>query len=539
MDAQSTVSVRQYVDDSINTDTAAFQQAVDTCAESGGGTVIVPSGEYVVGTLRLRSHVTLELVAGATVFAAVDKTAYDGGRIGPDGERPFVVADGAENVAIEGRGTFDGRGTDIMLMETPIRGHSNESGAHPLVSNGPHQARQGDAYLDRSAGTEGWPVAKPDFRPGPMFLFEGCEDVLLRGVTLRDMPAWTVSVHDSAEVDITGVDIDNHMRIPNCDGISVMNSRNVHISDCSIRACDDAITVGTLAESDQSTEGVTVTNCTLSSSACAIKFGSETARDIRNCTFENCVVTESNRGLGIQHRDGGDIENVLFSNIVVETHLLPGPWWGKAEPIYVTSIPRSESTSVGTVRNVRFSNITARSENGALVYAHEEADVHRVRFDAVDVEVRDSPHADAVGGNFDLQPTSVVPPIQERNIAAIHVENVEAVELCDVSVVWGETLPNYYENGIRCVGVDGLVVDGFSGRQAHDGATAAAIDLRETATVNVRNSRARPGTEVFLSATNLDDARLFVGNDLGDATAGIAGRAEFETNGNYPPELFD
>ncbi|MDS0300640.1 glycosyl hydrolase family 28 protein [Halogeometricum sp. S1BR25-6] len=534
MDAHSTVSVREY-DDDAETDTDAFQRAINACADGGGGTVAVPAGEYVVGTVRLRSHVSLELAAGATVFAAFEESAYDDARVGPDGERPFLVADGVENVAVEGRGTFDGRGTEFMLMDTPIRGHSDESDAHPLVSNGAHRARQGDAYLDRSSGTDRWPAAKPDFRPGPMFLFEGCEDVLVRGVTLRDMPAWTLSVHDSEEVDIVGVDVHNHPRIPNCDGVSVMNSRNVHVSDCTIRTCDDAITVGTLAESDRPTEGVTVTNCTLASSACAIKFGSETARDVRNCTFENCVVTDSNRGLGIQHRDGGAVENVLFSNIVVETRLLPGPWWGKGEPIYVTSVPRDESTSVGPVRNVRFSNVVARSENGALVYAHESADVRGVRFDGVEIEVRRGEHADAVGGNFDLQPTSVVPPIQERDIAALHVENASDVDLRDLSVEWEGDVPDYFENGLRCVGVEGLRVDGFAGRQAHRESDAAAVDLRAVDSVSVRNCRAQEGTGTFLAASDVADARLFAGNDLADATAAVAGDADFRTNGNLPP----
>ncbi len=315
------------------------------------------------------------------MYAARERDAY-AGEYGPDGERPFIRGDGVENVAITGRGTFDGRGTWFHEMDEPLRGHSGESDGHPLISNAPHEARQGEDYLDPERGTEEWPRAKSDFRPGPMFFFEDATNVRLETITLRDMPGWTISLHDCEEADIHGLDIDNHMQIPNCDGISIMDSRNVHISDCSIRSCDDSITIGSRPDGDGPTAGITVTNCTLSSAACAIKFGSETHGPIRDCLFENCVIRDSNRGLGIQHRDEGDLENVLFSNIVLETGLLPGPWWGKAEPIYVTSVPRDDETDLGCVRNIRFSNIVARSENGVLVYAHDDADMANVTLEA-------------------------------------------------------------------------------------------------------------------------------------------------------------
>ena len=45
--------------------TEAFQKAIDACAAAGGGTVLVPPGIYRIGTIRLRSHVTLRLENGA------------------------------------------------------------------------------------------------------------------------------------------------------------------------------------------------------------------------------------------------------------------------------------------------------------------------------------------------------------------------------------------------------------------------------------------------------------------------------------------
>lgn len=521
-------------------ETERVQETIDDCRDAGGGTVVVSSGEYTVGTVHLRSDVTLHLEAGARLRPAESKSAYVDRHVGPDGERPFLLAEGLENVAIVGDGTIDGRGTEIMDMDEPIRQHSGERDGHPLVSNAPHRARQGEEYLDRSGATDEWPVAKPSFRPGPMLHFVDCEGVSIRDVSLEDMPAWTLSFDDCADVDVRGVTIDNHMRIPNCDGIAIGNSRNVRISDCAIASCDDAITLVSHDDRERECEHVTVTNCTLASSACAIKFGSETSGNIRHCTFDNCVVYGSNRGLGIQHRDEGTIEHVLFSNITVETHLHPGPWWGKAEPISVTSVPRDEETDLGTVRDVRFSNVTADAENGALVYGHADATLERVRLESVSLSIAGSPHADTVGGNIDLQPTAVTAPISEEAIAGVHCENVVDLELRDVDLEWADEVPDYFAHGIRCVDVDELVIDGFAGRQADvaraDSAGAsAAIALERTTRSTIRNCRASPGTKTFLSTGACADERLFATNDLTDATTPFEGDVGYSTVGNVPP----
>lgn len=532
--ATSAYDVTEYGDSDSELQTDAFQAALDACA-GGGGTVVVPNGEYTVGTVHLRSDVTLHLEAGAVVSPAKDESEYSDQYVGPDNERVFFLAEDIENVTIAGDGEFDGLGTEFMRMDTPIQGHSNESAAHPLISNGPHEARQGDEYLSRTGGTEGWPVAKPDFRPGPMFRFEHCRNVAIRDVTIRDMPAWTLSFHGTEEVDVRGIDILNHMLIPNCDGIALGDTRNVHISDCTIQSCDDSITFGARPDEGTVCEGIVVTNCTLMSNACAIKFGSGTDDTIRDCLFQNVVVQTSNRGVGIQHRDSGVVENVLFTDIVIDSNLRPGPWWGKGEPIYVTSVPRDEDTDLGGIRNVRFTNVTARSENGALVYGSEDADIETVQFENVSIELSGSEHSDAVGGNFDLQPTSAVTPIFESDVAGLHVENARDVTVRDVTVTWKDDLPSYYRSGVACVGLDGLLVDGFVGRQAHRDGGGAALELRDTRDITVRDCRASPGTGTFLSLDDTGDERLFANNDLSDAAE--AGDVDsFAQSGNLLPD---
>lgn len=56
--------------------TAAFQKALDEVWLSGGGKVEVPAGEYYIGAIRVRSHTTLYLCAGATIYGSRDPEDY-------------------------------------------------------------------------------------------------------------------------------------------------------------------------------------------------------------------------------------------------------------------------------------------------------------------------------------------------------------------------------------------------------------------------------------------------------------------------------
>ena len=94
----------------------------------------------------------------------------------------------------------------------------------------------------------------------------------------------------------------------------------------------------------------------MTSRSCAVKIGSENMDSISRVLFNNCIITKSNRGIGIQNRDEGTVSDVTFSNITLDCHLFSDVWWGKAEPIYVTSYPAHAATTrmqAGVSRKVR------------------------------------------------------------------------------------------------------------------------------------------------------------------------------------------
>lgn len=58
-------------------DTGAIQAAIDACAAAGGGTVVLPPGRFCSGTLRLCSHLRLQLEAGSVLQASDDLANYE------------------------------------------------------------------------------------------------------------------------------------------------------------------------------------------------------------------------------------------------------------------------------------------------------------------------------------------------------------------------------------------------------------------------------------------------------------------------------
>ena len=123
---------------------------------------------------------------------------------------------------------------------------------------------------------------------------------------------------------------------------------------------------------------------------------------ISRVMIDNCTISGSNRGIGIQNRDEGTVTDVTFSNITLECRLWSDVWWGKAEPIYVTSYPRANGNHkdanwrfpkgetvgrCGEVSRIYFNNITAVSQNGCFVGGDEPGRVNDIYFNNVRVKL--------------------------------------------------------------------------------------------------------------------------------------------------------
>ena len=365
------------VGDGKTDDALAIQRAIDRCSAEGGGRVLFPRNHtFLAGPIELKSNVELHLEATATLKANPDESIYQLSAFGENrGEGMlWLYANGAENLSITGKGTIHGNGIAFMGAELE------------------------DSY-------ELKPLADQTFDPRPHVLtLTAVKNLTIRDVTIKEGAYWTVHLIGCDEAVIDGINLLNNLKIRNGDGIDIDHSKNVRIANCHITSGDDCICLKNRREFEQygSCHDITVTNCVMSSRSCAIKIGSENMDSIYNVVFDNCIITGSNRGLGIQNRDEGTVTDITFSNIQLDCRLWSDVWWGKAEPIYVTSYPRANGNhkdanwrfpkgqiegKCGEVSRIRFNNITATSENGCFIGGDEPGKVKDIYFNNVRVNL--------------------------------------------------------------------------------------------------------------------------------------------------------
>jgi hypothetical protein len=498
----------------------AIQTAIKACNKKGGGTVLVPRGNFVTGTIRLLNNVNLYLDPGARLIGSKDTADYrfEGERHG------MIYAFQARNVSITGEGEIFGNGSSFF----------DTNRTHILHDFDRKYTRQGDRYAPEDSNPPDGPI-EYDSRPGMMIVLLQCEQVVLKDVMLKDSPSWTVRIGDCDDVLITGISIHNNLLIPNSDGIHCTTSRNIRISDCDIRAGDDAIIVtgfgtdvsvsgdlpGTVDYSAREfgnktgyAENVTVTNCILQSRSAGIRIGYG-SHSIRNCTFQNIVIYVSNRGIGVFSRDEGTIENILFSDIIIETRLHSGHWWGNGEPIHVSAIAQSVGIPAGAITNVRFSDVIASGETGIVIWGTDETHCSNISFENIDLKIRKSGLENTYGGNFDLRPTlSHADAIFRHDIPGLFSGYVDELKVEDFTISWEDGLTDYFTNGIYCENFSGLEIDGFNGRQARINSTDAAISLKNGSDVVIRNFRADKNCSGFLETINLTGKLILKDNDL-------------------------
>lgn len=398
----------------VTDDAKAIQRAIDACSASGGGSVIIPSGKtFMAGPLHLKSNVDLHLQPNSVLLANPDEAVYTESAFRENRGEGMMWISGKDihNVSITGQGRIDGNGVAFMGQELD------------------------DSY-------ELKPVT--DFDPRPHILtLVNASNVKINGVTIANSAYWTVHLVGCYDVAISDISLLNNLKIRNGDGIDIDHSRKVRISNCFIESGDDCICLKNRREFEEygPCEDVVVTNCIMTSRSCAVKIGSENMDAIHRVLFDNCIITKSNRGIGIQNRDEGTVSDITFSNMTVDCRLFSDVWWGKSEPIYVTSYPRARGNhkdagwrfpkgatqgACGEVSDIRFIDIYSTSENGIFLGCDEPGKIRNITLDNVDLTLLKP--AQYEGGVFDRRPCEGEGFIKAPS-SGIYTENIENLNI--------------------------------------------------------------------------------------------------------------
>jgi polygalacturonase len=420
-------NVREYgaVGDGCTLTTAAIQKAIDACHTQGGGTVYFPPGTFYSGTLFLKSNVTLHLETGATLLGSQREKDYlTSTPKGGLGSGHLLYGENLENIALTGRGVIDGNGPSFWTSE--------------MINA---------------------VVLKPkDYRPRSLILLKNCRNTLVRDITLRNSPCFTLWMMGCDIATIHGVRILNPRKGPNTDAIDIDCSSNIHVSDCHIEAGDDCIALksdaGQLGR-NQACENITVTNCTFSSTACAIRVGYEGDALIRNCVFSNIVITDTDIGIDIvsilpapvpEIREGARIEGLMFNNIVME---------GVNRPIFLWLGREREGDFKGCINNISISNVIAKTTNGCYIGGMEGRLLEGIDLSHIKLIMQGK-----------MQTDKTVRPCVwggDPTPWGIFAEHVQGLKLHDIEVDWRKA-SGLWLGGFKSEQVADLEVTNFKGQ---------------------------------------------------------------------------
>jgi polygalacturonase len=309
-------------------DTAAIQQAIDRCAVFGGGQVHIPAGDYLAGSIQLRSDVTLRFEEGATLTGSPDEADYPITQVRWEGKwvqghTGLIYAIGAARIAIAGPGKIAGY--------TP-----------------PHVLPNGMI-----------PVRRP-----VLIEFIRCSDIRLEDFSTSYERMWSIHPADCENVSIRNLTI--RSTGGNGDGIDVDSCRHVRIEGCDIESGDDCISLKSGRGSEgyllhKPTEDVRIANCTFNGLIFAcIGIGSETSGGIRNVRIEQCRFKHARtHAIYIKSRVG---RGAFIEDIVANDLDVAGTEGGFLRLNLTTSGKQDQNPVTGiegipSVGNLRFSNV--------------------------------------------------------------------------------------------------------------------------------------------------------------------------------------
>ena len=464
--------------------TDAFRQAIQAAKAAGGGTIYVPPGKYTSGPIELFSNMILDIDAGATIEFPVAPLPFTKSRyLGVETLAPMPLIGGhdVENVTVTGRGilttgdyeawrkAYKGAYEEYLkARKGVVSTHGDESAS----ANGPHW----DHLLKALEAKQ--PVSEEEYREAaaelrPSFVcFMNAKNVLVEGVRIIGAPMFVVHLLYAENATVRNVMIETYPG-PHANGIVVDSSRFVRISDSYVDTGDDGIVIKAGKDADglrvnRPTEHVTIANCTVHHAHGAVVIGSETAGSIRNVVASNITAVDTENGIRIKSRRGrgGVVENVRFDNwtmvnvgvgiVVTSYYIMGGETATKEEPV-------SERTPV--FRNIAISNVTINGAKKVIdIDGLPEMPIMALRL------------TDIIGsGKVGLT---------ARHTDALELHHVQLN--ADRGPVFAiETASN-------------LELDGLTTRKPI--AVSPVLRLTQTPGAVLRNSRAFPGTETFLSA---------------------------------------
>ncbi len=285
--------------------TNAIQNAINAANQlKAGGIIVFPEGKFLTGSIEMRSNVDLYFSDGAVLLGSTNPADY----IAMDSEgRPhspknddnsqlaLILAHNANNVKLYGQGKIDGQGRELALNIDSLH--------HAGIKIDPNYSYQ---------------EMRPNERVRPkLFRFSQCKQVKIEDLNIQSSACWGLSFELCTDLTIDKIKLTNRA-FWNNDGMDITDCTNVRITNCNVNSADDGICLKSYYPG-YNNDHIYIANCTIRSSASAIKFGTASYGGFKNITIENIHIFDTFRSaIAIESVDGGIIENIKVQNIVAK-----------------------------------------------------------------------------------------------------------------------------------------------------------------------------------------------------------------------------
>lgn len=301
--------------DGVTVNTCTIQKAIDYINENGGGRLIFDAGNWVTGSIYLKSNVTLHLEYGATILGSTNPFDYVKDK--KIGWMSMIFAVNQENIGITGKGTINGRGFTT---------------ANNMVN-----------YIERGIYIDPLKLDRPNETNRPQNIyFRECKNVKINDITLRDPASWNQTYDQCINLYVEGITVDSKSYWNN-DGIDVVDCDGVVIKNSYFDAADDVICFKSHS-AEHICQNVVVDNCVGRSSANGLKFGTVSRGGFRNFKVTNLTIFDTFRSaITFAAVDGGEISNIVVDGVrSINTgnviYLRIGDRWSKGKKPFMKDI---------------------------------------------------------------------------------------------------------------------------------------------------------------------------------------------------------
>ncbi len=264
--------------------TRSIQFAIDYIHNKGGGRLVFSVGRYLTGTIHLKSGVGLHLEEGAVLLGSLNPFDYD-----KENFTALILANKQQNISITGKGLIEGQGRQVAANIISL--------VHSGIINDP---------LRNDRPTE-------SIRPMIIY-FRECSSVLIKNITISNSASWVQTYDQCKDLNIDSVHVDSKAYWNN-DGFDIVDCDGVKMTNCFIDAADDGICLKS-HDASAACNNILIRNCSIRSSANAIKFGTASYGGFSHLRIINNKVFDTYRSaIALEAVDGGFINDIVVDSL--------------------------------------------------------------------------------------------------------------------------------------------------------------------------------------------------------------------------------